>query len=96
MAEKRPKIVAKIIEFLCEFGELDPKNVNEDTRLVGEKAVVKSRTLVELLLAIEEYSEDELSVEFDWTSDSAMSADRSIFRTVGRLADHIFNLTETG
>jgi len=31
-------------------------------------------------------------VHFDWTSDSAMSANRSVYRTVASLADHIASL----
>ena len=68
-------------------------NLSESTALIGGKTVLNSRGLVELLVALEEFSEEKLHVQFDWTSDSAMSASRSVYRTVGSLADHIASLS---
>ena len=67
-----------------------------ETQLIGAQAVLKSRQLVQVLLALEEFSEDRLHTEFDWRSDSAMSASRSIFRTVGVLAGHLHQLQPAG
>lgn len=86
------QISSKIAELLHEFGDVDPDAVKANTALIGPGAIIKSRVIVELLLALEEYSEDELGAEFDWTSDSAVSIERSIFRTVGTLADHLHGL----
>ena len=72
------KIFDEIINCVSEYGDLDRAVLDGDTQLIGEKAVLKSRAVVELLLALEEFAEDEMGVEFDWTSDSAMSISRSV------------------
>ena len=66
---------------------------SRETPLLGANSNVKSRQLVELLLALEEFAEDEVGAEFDWTSDSAMSEARSVFRTIGTLVEHIAGLS---
>jgi hypothetical protein len=63
-----------------------------DTVLVGTGRVVDSADLVMLLLSVEEFARDRLGVEFDWTSDSAMSEARSVLRNVGTLARHLTDL----
>lgn len=67
-------------------------NLSEQTRLIGSNAVLSSLRFVELLLALEEFSEDTLHLHFDWTSDTAMSEVRSSYRSIGSLADHIAGL----
>jgi len=67
-------------------------NVSRDTVLVGSGRVVDSADLVMLLLSVEEFARDRLGVEFDWTSDSAMSEARSVLRNVGTLARHLTDL----
>jgi acyl carrier protein len=70
-----------------------PKDaVSRDTVLVGSGRVVDSADLVMLLLSVEEFARDRLGVEFDWTSDSAMSEARSVLRNVGTLARHLTDL----
>lgn len=66
--------------------------VSRDTVLVGSGRVVDSADLVMLLLSVEEFARDRLGVEFDWTSDSAMSEARSVLRNVGTLARHLTEL----
>lgn len=68
------------------------ETISADTVLVGSGRVVDSADLVMLLLSIEEFARDRLGVEFDWTSDSAMSEARSVLRNVGTLARHLANL----
>ena len=70
----------------------DPQEFNINTQLVGEQRSIKSVELVELLLSIEEYAEDNLDVKFDWSGDSAMSERRSILKNIDSLSDHIFEL----
>jgi len=70
----------------------DPQEFNVNTQLVGEQRSIKSVELVELLLSIEEYAEDNLNVKFDWSGDSAMSERRSILKNIDSLSDHIFEL----
>jgi hypothetical protein len=68
------------------------ETTSADTVLVGSGRVVDSADLVMLLLSIEEFARDRLGVEFDWTSDSAMSEARSVLRNVGTLARHLTDL----
>ena len=69
--------------------------ITRDTVLVGPGRVVDSADLVMLLLSVEEYARDHLGVNFDWTSDSAMSEARSVLRNVGTLARHLTDLQVT-
>jgi len=58
--------------------------IETETRLIGAEGVLDSMRLVELCLALEDLAA-ESGFEFDWTSDSAMSRSRGMFRTVGSL-----------
>lgn len=82
-------------EIIRELGDITGREVGaftSDSQLIGQEGCVKSRELVELLLFLEEWVETEMGVEFDWTSDSAFSISRSIFRTIKTLATHIADL----
>ena len=81
-----------IISQLNNICKNDPQEFNVNTQLVGEQRSIKSVELVELLLSIEEYAEDNLNVKFDWSGDTAMSERRSILKNIGSLSDHIFEL----
>ncbi|MDB0060533.1 hypothetical protein N9F05_00630 [bacterium] len=81
-----------IITQLKSICKNDPQEFNINTQLVGEQRSIKSVELVELLLAIEEYVEDNLNVKFDWSGDSAMSERRSILKNIDTLSDHIIEL----
>ncbi len=59
--------------------------VTDDMPLIGGDSVLDSMKLVELCLRLEDKA-FELGFEFDWTSDTAMSRSRSMFRTAGSLA----------
>jgi len=85
----RADIVRKIRDLLVEYADLPLDSTDENTLLIGSQAVIKSRVVVELMLALEDYAEEELGFQFDWSSDSAMSEVRSVMRTVGTLADHL-------
>ena len=66
--------------------EDDSVAVNRDTALIGEHGVMDSMSLVELCLRLEDRAVV-LGFEFDWTSETAMSQGRSMFRTIGSLQD---------
>lgn len=87
------QIVGFVQEIIDERSEGDQRPVvKNDSVLVGNNAIIDSHNLVELMLAIEEFAEDELNVEFDWQSDATLSAARSIFRSSETLADHLLDL----
>jgi acyl carrier protein len=59
--------------------------VSDDTPLIGDDRALDSMKLLELCLSLEDLATD-LGFEFDWTSETAMSKSRSMFRTAGTLA----------
>ena len=67
--------------------------VTEHMPLIGGESVLDSMKLVELCLALEDMAAD-LGFEFDWTSDTAMSRSRSMFRTAGSLATEFIGQIE--
>lgn len=66
---------------------LDDKTlkVSGDTPLIGDGTLLDSMKLIELCILLEDIALD-LAFEFDWTSDTAMSRSRSMFRTAGSLS----------
>ena len=70
----------------------DPSTVSAETVLVGQNRVLDSADLVVLLLAVEDYAKEQMGIEWDWTSDSAMSEARSVLRNLGTLARHLSEL----
>jgi acyl carrier protein len=69
------------------------ESITADTVLVGNGRVVDSADLVMLLISVEEFAADKIGATFDWTSDSAMSAARSVLRNVGSLSKHLSELS---
>lgn len=88
----RDEVVRFLLQEVSAISGAPAGKLSEATPLIGGETVLNSRGLVELLVALEEFSEEKLHVHFDWTSDSAMSANRSVYRTVASLADHIAGL----
>lgn len=67
--------------------------VTDDMPLIGSQSMLDSMKLVELCLALEDMA-TETGFEFDWTSDTAMSRSRSMFRTAGSLASEFISQME--
>ena len=68
--------------------------VTDDMPLIGGESVLDSMKLVELCLSLEDKAAD-IGFEFDWTSDTAMSRSRSMFRTAGSLAAEFVSQMES-
>jgi len=64
--------------------------LNKDSELIGGSSILDSMSLVSLCLKLAETAEEQ-SFEFDWTSEAAMSRTRSMFRTIGALAEEFEN-----
>lgn len=75
-------IVLEAVRSLLEDKSLP---LEASTPLLGDQSVLDSMRLVELCLLLEDAARDK-GFEFDWTSDSAMSRSRSMFRSLGELA----------
>ena len=78
---------AKVVVYSVINGLLEDKSVviTDDMPLIGSDGALDSMKLVELCLALEDKA-NELGFDFDWTSETAMSKSRSMFRTAGSLA----------
>ncbi len=91
-------IAAKIsLEIYFEIQKLlDNKlqTVTEDMSLIGGDSLMDSMQLVELCLVLEDKA-SEMGFDFDWTSESAMSRSRSMFRTAGTLATEFISQMES-
>jgi hypothetical protein len=80
------KYELKIIDFTKSLIEDKSIIINLNTELIGASSLLDSMKLVELCLLLEDYA-NELGFEFDWTSESAMSKSRSIFKSLKTLID---------
>jgi acyl carrier protein len=80
--------ILKIIEDLLASDGIDTK-VDKKMQLIGH-SVLDSMKLIELCLKLEDKASD-IGFEFDWTSDTAMSKSRSMFRTAGTLIEEFIN-----
>ena len=67
--------------------------ISDDMHLIGSGSLLDSMKLVEVCLALEDLAEQH-GFEFDWTSEAAMSKSRSMFRSVGALAEEFSSQSE--
>ena len=84
------KIKNDILNIIQSITEIEIKNLNENTPLLGDSAILDSMSLVELCVNLEDYA-NENGLQFDWTSNSTMSNSRSMFRNVGTLLQEFFS-----
>jgi acyl carrier protein len=82
MTELRQKVYQAIASLL----EDKSIEVTDEMPLIGDDSLLDSMRLVELCLQLEDIAADN-GFEFDWTSATAMSRSRGMFRTAGALAD---------
>ncbi len=83
-------------EVLNIISNLLPDNsvaVSDEVPLIGTGSLLDSMKLVELCLMLEDLGREN-GFEFDWTSDTAMSKSRSMFRTCGTLANEFVRQME--
>ena len=88
--EEAKKIVIKVISDVLK----GKTKISDDMQLIGGDSLLDSMNLVEVCLLLEDTA-DEYGFEFDWTSESAMSKSRSMFRSVTNLAEEFTNQSET-
>ena len=75
----------RIFDAIASLLEDKTQKIEDETPLIGDGSILDSMKLVEVCLALEDLA-PEYGFEFDWTSESAMSNVRSMFRTAGTLA----------
>ena len=76
------KIVVEVVKEAVE-GQLE---IDAETELWGGDPVLDSMKIVEICVSLEDAAED-LGFEFDWTSETALSKSKSMFRSVTSLAE---------
>ena len=84
------EIKERIFQAITSLLEDEAVNIHGDMPLIGGGSLLDSMKLVELCLLLEDMAED-LGFEFDWTSDSAMSKSRGMFRTADSLANEFLS-----
>lgn len=72
--------------------EAQPMALGEETRLIGQGAILDSLGLVSLIVEVEQRLSDELGIDLILADERAMSQKRSPFRSIGALADYIYEL----
>ena len=87
--QKAKEIIISVINDALE-GKVE---ISEEMQLIGGDSLLDSMKLVEVCLALEDLA-DEHGFEFDWTSESAMSKSRSMFRNVTALAEEFADQSE--
>lgn len=85
------KLLKEITEFLID-ADIPEVDITNDLKLLGDESIIKSRELVEILLIVEDFLDENFDVEFDWSSSNAMSSASSNFRSLGSLIDHVKSL----
>ena len=92
--DKAKEIVISVITKTLEEAKLEDEiQVNEEMQLIGGESLLDSMGLVNVCLELEDLADDH-GFEFDWTSETAMSKSRSMFRTVSALAKEFANQSE--
>lgn len=81
---------------LEQFGSTPATEVNQDTVIVGQGAVLDSIGVVSLIVDIEQRLESDHDLSVTLASEKAMSQRSSPFRNAGVLADHICAVAQEG
>ncbi|TGY90295.1 acyl carrier protein [Marinicauda algicola] len=89
MTISRKNLIEKIKAEIADLSDVAAGNITQDTALIGDDAPIDSGALVELMLSLEEYLDEEHGIDFDWTSDQTLSSSRSAYRSIATLADVI-------
>jgi vacuolar-type H+-ATPase catalytic subunit A/Vma1 len=83
------KETTKIILDIIQKTLNSKKPVKEESKLIGEESLLDSMKLIEVCIALEDFAQSQ-GFEFDWTSNSAMSKSKSIFRNISTLSNEFF------
>jgi acyl carrier protein len=90
----REDVLAVVIEAATDAVDRnDPSvadaEVSESTILIGDEAVVDSLGLVQIITDVEETVSERYGRDLDLTDERALSQEKSPFRSVGTLVDHV-------
>jgi len=90
----KDKTRSEIYELIAKILANESFDVADDMPLIGGDSLLNSMKLIELCLSLEDKA-TEMGFEFDWTSETAMSRSRSMFRTAGSLVSEFINQMES-
>ena len=79
------ELVTSTIKNDLELNDMSSE-ISIETPIIGSNSPIDSMGLVQLCLSLEERAE-ELGFDFDWTTESAMSRSRGMFRSVESLSE---------
>ncbi len=79
-------IRAQILAAIAQVAERPYETISPETQLIGDGSVLDSMKLVELCLQLEDMASG-MGFDFDWTSETAMSRSRGMFRTAAALTE---------
>lgn len=79
-----------IIQVIAKTAEIDSTQLSRETPLLGSKSVIDSIQLVSICIALEDVASAH-GFTFDWTSEKALSAKTSMFRTIDSLITEFFH-----
>jgi acyl carrier protein len=85
-------VIASLREVLDQAGDAIPPQLDEETVLVGNNAVLDSLGVVSLIVEVEQRLEIDYNISVTLANDKAMSQRNSPFRTVGVLTDYLCTL----
>jgi acyl carrier protein len=85
-------VIASLREVLDQAGDPIPAQLDEETVLVGNNAVLDSLGVVSLIVEVEQRLEIDYNISVTLANDKAMSQRNSPFRTVGVLTDYLCTL----
>ena len=87
-------VAAQILAAIARVAEKPLDTISAQTQLIGDGSVLDSMKLVELCLVLEDMAND-LGFVFDWTSETAMSKSRGMFRSVASLTEQFLAQLES-
>jgi hypothetical protein len=91
----KEKIKDRLLKLLAQFVEEneielnEEINLNENIRLIGTSSIFDSMDLVQFIVEVESFLDDEFEIEIELTSEKAMSRRNSPFISINTLVEHI-------
>ena len=89
-------VISVVTNYLSSIDGGSNENVNDNTRLIGQGALLDSLGLVTVIMDIEQQINDCLGISITIADDRAMAQEKSPFRSVSSLAEYTFILINEG
>lgn len=94
MKEKLKQGLIELLRQFIEENEIEfPSEliIDERTRLIGTSSIFDSMELVQFIVEVESFLEDNFEIEVDLTSEKAMSRRNSPFISISTLIDFVID-----